>query len=144
VRKNITIHDPCHLGRGQGLSQAVRDLLLAIPGITLREMKDADRCCGFGGVMRITHPGLSDGIAEAKAAAICASKADLVVTGCPGCRMQITESLRRRGSEIEVVHPLQLLEQALTNAACGIRNAEYEFAGQSPEGTGRKTILKRE
>lgn len=143
VKKNITIHDPCHLGRGQGLSRTVRDLLAAIPGLTLTEMRDADRCCGFGGVMRITHHGLSDGIAEVKARNVRASGADLVATGCPGCRMQIAEALRRQDSEIEVVHPVQLLEQAMTNAECGFRSAEFEFAGQSPEGKGRKTRKDR-
>ena len=132
VRKNITIHDPCHLGRGQGLSRTVRDLLCAIPGLTLREMKDADRCCGFGGVMRITHRGLSDSIAETKVKNICASSASVVATGCPGCRMQIADALRRHGSDIEVMHPVQLLEQALANS-------EGELTGQGPERNERKT-----
>jgi len=116
VRKSVTIHDPCHLGRGQGLSRTVRDLLKAIPGISLVEMKDADRCCGFGGVMRITHRGLSDGIAVDKINNIIATRAAVVATGCPGCCMQIADALRRYGSDIGVVHPVQLLEEALTGA----------------------------
>ena len=116
VRKSVTIHDPCHLGRGQGLSRTVRDLLKAIPGISLVEMKDADRCCGFGGVMRITHRGLSDGIAADKVNNIIATRAAVVATGCPGCCMQIADALRRHGSDIGVVHPVQLLEEALTGA----------------------------
>ncbi len=118
VRKSVTVHDPCHLGRGQGLSRTVRDLLQSIPGLTLVEMKDPDRCCGFGGVMRITHRELSDGIAEDKIKNIFASGAALVATGCPGCRMQIADALRRQGSEIEVLHPVQLLEEALVTAEC--------------------------
>jgi len=129
VRKNVTIHDPCHLGRGQGLSRTVRDLLQSIPGLTLVEMKDSDRCCGFGGVMRITHRELSDGIAENKVKNIFASGAALVATGCPGCRMQIADALRRQGSEIEVLHPVQLLEEALVNAECDVRSAELKTAG---------------
>jgi len=116
VYKSITIHDPCHLGRGQGLSRTVRDLLQAIPGLTLVEMKDADRCCGFGGVMRLTHREVSDGIADEKITNIIATGASTVVTGCPGCCMQIADALRRHGSEIEVVHPMQLLEEALAIA----------------------------
>jgi len=143
VKKKVTIHDPCHLGRGQGLSRTVRDLLSAIPGLTLVEMKDADRCCGFGGVMRITHPGLSDGIANAKVKNIRVSTASVVATGCPGCRMQIADALRRQGSDIDVVHPVQLLEQAMTNEDCGMRNAEFEFAGQSPQRNEQKTRKDR-
>jgi len=113
VCRSVTVHDPCHLGRGQGLSRTVRDLLQAIPGLTLVEMKDPDRCCGFGGVMRITHRDLSDGIAEDKVRNIIATRAAVVATGCPGCCMQIADALKRHGSEIGVVHPVQLLEEAL-------------------------------
>lgn len=131
VRKNVTIHDPCHLGRGQGLSRTVRDLLQAIPGLTLVEMRDADRCCGFGGVMRVTNRGLSDGIAEDKVRNIFASNASVVATGCPGCRMQITDALRRHGSDIKVAHPVQLLEESL-------RIAELEMTGPQVKGPGSR------
>jgi glycolate oxidase iron-sulfur subunit len=114
--KSVTVHDPCHLGRGQGLSRTVRDLLRTIPGLTLVEMRDPDRCCGFGGVMRITHRELSDGIAVDKVNNIIATRAAVVATGCPGCCMQIGDALRRHGSEIQVVHPVQLLEEALSIA----------------------------
>ncbi len=115
LNKSITVHDPCHLGRGQGLSQAVRGLLQKLPGITLVEMQNADRCCGFGGVMRLTHRGLSDGIADKKVKSIIAIGASTVATGCPGCRMQITDALRRAGSDVSVLHPVQVLEEALEN-----------------------------
>jgi glycolate oxidase iron-sulfur subunit len=92
----------------------VRDLLRSIPGLTLVEMKDPDRCCGFGGVMRITHRELSDGIAVDKVNNIIATGAAVLATGCPGCCMQIADALRRQGSEIAVVHPVQLLDEALS------------------------------
>jgi glycolate oxidase iron-sulfur subunit len=126
VNKSITVHDPCHLGRGQGLSQTVRDLLQRVPGIKLVEMQNADRCCGFGGVMRLTHRGLSDGIAEEKVKSIILTSASVVATGCPGCRMQISDALRRAGSDVTVLHPVQVLEEALENAEYGIRNAELK------------------
>jgi glycolate oxidase iron-sulfur subunit len=116
INKSVTVHDPCHLGRGQGLSGTVRDVLRRVPGITLIEMNEADRCCGFGGVMRVTHRTLSNGIAEAKVRNILAAGAEIVATGCPGCRMQIAEALRREGANIEVLHPIQILEEALENA----------------------------
>ena len=109
----VTFHDPCHLSRGQGLSETARDVLRVIPGVTLIEMKNADRCCGFGGVMRITHRGLSDNIADFKALDIINAGASVVATGCPGCRMQIADALRRKGSAIEVMHTVQILEAAL-------------------------------
>lgn len=119
--KTVTWHDPCHLGRGQGLAKTARDILSAIPGLTLVEMRNADRCCGFGGVMRITHRELSDGIAVDKAKNIIETGASMVVTGCPGCRLQIADSLRRREFNIEVVHTVQLLEEAFA-----IRSADRD------------------
>lgn len=116
VRKRVTWHDPCHLGRGQGLSGKARDILRSIPGLELVEMNNADHCCGFGGVMRITHRRLSDGIAEDKARSILATKTEAVVTGCPGCRMQISNALMLAGSEIRTLHTVQILEEALENA----------------------------
>ncbi len=116
VCKNVTIHDPCHLARGQGLSRTMRDLLQAIPGLTLVEMRDPDRCCGFGGVMRITHRDISDRIADDKIKNIISTGAAVVATGCPGCCMQIAGALKRHGVDIEVVHPMQLLEEALEGA----------------------------
>ena len=116
VQKTVTFHDPCHLGRGQGLSGTARAVLRSVPGLTLVEMKNADRCCGFGGVMRIMHRDLSNAIGGDKAAMIKATGASAVVTGCPSCRMQITEALRRAGSDINVVHTVQILEEALVSA----------------------------
>jgi glycolate oxidase iron-sulfur subunit len=113
VKTVVTYHDPCHLGRGQGLSKMVRKVLRAIPGLTLREMRTADRCCGFGGMMRITHHELSSGIAEAKARDIISTGAPVVATGCPGCRMQITDALRRAGSDARVLHTVQIVEAAM-------------------------------
>jgi len=115
VRRTVTYHDPCHLGRGQGLSGMVRSILRSLPGLTLVEMNNADRCCGFGGVMRITHQKLSDGIAEEKARNIIATEASAVVTGCPGCRMQIANALKRVGTKIAVLHTVQVVEEALRN-----------------------------
>ncbi len=125
----VTWHDPCHLGRGQGLAKTGREVLMSVPGIELVEMKYPDRCCGFGGVMRVSHPSLSSAIGEAKAKDIAATHADVVIAGCPGCRMQIADSLRRAGSEIQVVHTVQVIEAALRNAEYGVRSAERETAG---------------
>ncbi|HWR73399.1 MAG TPA: (Fe-S)-binding protein [Nitrospirota bacterium] len=126
VQGKVTWHDPCHLGRGQGLSRTARTVLHAIPGLVLREMDAPDRCCGFGGVMRVSHHRLSDRIGEAKAVDIITTGASMVITGCPGCRMQIADSLRRAGSHAVVVHTVQVVEKAL-----GVRGTEPVAAGFS-------------
>ena len=124
---SVTVHDPCHLNRGQGLSKVLRNLLRSIPLLTIREMKSAERCCGFGGVMRVTHQKLSDSIAEEKARDIIATKAATVVTGCPGCSMQIANALRRAGSTVKVVHTVQVLEKALPDVKRVLRYSDLEI-----------------
>jgi glycolate oxidase iron-sulfur subunit len=119
VNARVTWHDPCHLGRGQGLAKTARDVLLSVPGIELIEMKEPGQCCGFGGVMRVSHPSLSGTIGEKKARDISATQASLVVTGCPGCRMQIADALRHAGSEAGVVHTVQVIEAALRKEGHG-------------------------
>jgi glycolate oxidase iron-sulfur subunit len=113
VKRSVTCHDPCHLNRGLGLSGTLRSILRSIPGLSLVEMNNPGQCCGFGGVMRVTHRELSDGIVENKVRDIMRTDASTVVTGCPGCRMQIADALRRVESDVNVVHTIQILDEAL-------------------------------
>ncbi|MHB8843812.1 MAG: (Fe-S)-binding protein [Nitrospirota bacterium] len=134
VNEQVTWHDPCHLGRGQGLSGLAREVLREIPGIELVEMKQPDRCCGFGGIMRLSHPTLSGTIGEAKARDIALTGASLAVTGCPGCRMQIADSLKRAASDIRVVHTVQVIAEALKIADCGFQIADLESTTEGKQG----------
>ncbi len=105
----VTWHDPCHLGRGQGLARTARSVLESIPGIELVEAAHPGQCCGFGGVMRIGHHRLSNAIGEARARDLINTTAPIVVTGCPGCRMQLAEALKRAGSDAVVLHTAQVI-----------------------------------
>jgi len=108
-QRRVTIHDPCHLARGQGIREAVRRLLDAVSGVERVEMADADACCGGGGLSGMKHPALSLAVGANKIAAIEATGADTVVAGCPGCLMQIRDLLSRRKSRIQALHPMELL-----------------------------------
>lgn len=105
----VTWHEPCHLTRGQGLARAVETALGLLPGAEFREPEHPGRCCGFGGIMRIRHHAFSDAVGALKAKEIIRTDPHVVATGCPGCRMQIQNSLKRSGSAIEVVHTVQLI-----------------------------------
>lgn len=80
--------------------------------------------------MRMTHQKLSNGIAEKKARDIIATKAAAVVTGCPGCSMQIANALMRAGSIVKVVHTVQVLEKALLITKCESRYSDLEIVNQ--------------
>lgn len=108
--KRVTYHDPCHLRRGQNIISPPREILKNIPGIEYIEMEDADRCCGGGGAFSLKYYDLSMSIGRYKADKIKKSRADVIATACPSCRMQIGDILNRAGIKAEVVHTVQLLD----------------------------------
>lgn len=110
-RLRVTYHDPCHLGRAQGVKNQPRKILEAV-GADLVEMEEPDLCCGGAGSYNITHLDLSLPILERKMANIAATGASLVATGCPSCQMQLQAGARRSGAPIVVVHPILLLARA--------------------------------
>lgn len=102
-RLRVTYHDPCHLNRGQGVSEEPRAVLGALPGIEFVEMADADRCCGGGGTFCLTEYDLAKAIAEPKMDAIRAADVDVVATECPVCIMQLRDMVEQAGLEVEVL-----------------------------------------
>lgn len=116
VRARVTYHDPCHLARGMGVTKAPRELLSAIPGLEFVEMKDPAVCCGCAGSFSLTHYGMSRTVNDAKIAAIAATKAEILVTGCSACRMHIADGLARHGKNVDVAHTAQILARAYASA----------------------------
>ncbi len=112
LQRTITYHDACHLFHGQKVKQQPRELLNAIPGLTLVNLKEADWCCGSAGIYNITNQEMASQLLERKMNNIKATGASVVATGNPGCMMQIALGAKQRGIELEVVHPIQLLDEA--------------------------------
>ncbi len=102
--RTVTWHDPCHLARYQNVRAQPRRILQALEGLRFVEMRDADRCCGFGGSFSITHYEVSRKIADHKVDAVAACGADAVATACPGCMIQLRDALARRKAAVEVIH----------------------------------------
>lgn len=99
---------PCHLRNVQGLADQARALVAAIPGLTLLEPDDEQQCCGSGGIYSYLQPEFGDAMLAHKDAALRRTGAQGVVSGNPGCAMQIA----RGGWDIH--HPAQLLARSLT------------------------------
>ncbi|MEE8391893.1 MAG: (Fe-S)-binding protein [Anaerolineae bacterium] len=108
----VTYHDPCHLRRGQGVWEQPRALMEMIDGVEFVEMEEADWCCGSAGSQLITHPETSLKVIKRKIDNAESTGAQIVASGCPGCRMQLNVGVRRNGLEMEVVHPVVLLDRA--------------------------------
>ncbi|MEO8972579.1 MAG: heterodisulfide reductase-related iron-sulfur binding cluster [Ktedonobacteraceae bacterium] len=108
----VAYHDACHLAHGQKIRQQPRQLLQAIPGMKMVALKEADWCCGSAGIYNITNQEMAAQLLERKMDNIIASGATVIATGNPGCMMQIALGVRERGLEMNVVHPVQLLDEA--------------------------------
>lgn len=112
----VTYDAPCHLLHAQRISQEPITVLEAIPGLELVPLKSSDECCGGAGIYGITHSDLGGRIGKDKVDAILATGAGAVATGNPGCMMQIGAGLRMVGSAVDVVHPVELLDESYRRA----------------------------
>jgi glycolate oxidase iron-sulfur subunit len=110
----VTYQDPCHLAHAQGIRAEPRALLSRIEDLELVEMADADVCCGSAGYYNLAQPEYADQLLERKIDAILATRPDAVVTGNPGCMLQIAAGLRSRGrGEVPVLHLVEVLDRAI-------------------------------
>ncbi|WP_373996431.1 (Fe-S)-binding protein [Thermanaeromonas sp. C210] len=108
----VTYHDPCHLRKAQKVVRPPRRILASIPGIKFKEAADPGRCCGFGGTFGLYYPGLSREIGRARAGSLLDTGAEAVVTSCPGCMLQLADSLYRQQSTVPVRHLAEVLAEA--------------------------------
>ena len=115
----VTYHDPCHLKRGMGVSSEPRKLLKSLPHVEFVEMEGADRCCGGSGTFGLKFYDMSMDIGKFKADAIKNSGADVVVTACPSCQLQLADALHRNGYDIPVLHTADLVDVALSTSRVG-------------------------
>jgi len=112
----VTYHDACHLAHGQKIRQAPRTILNTIPGLRVVELKESDFCCGSAGIYNLVHPDLAQQFLDRKIDRIQETRADIVVSGNPGCSLQIEKGLRERGLTIRVMHPVELLDASYRSA----------------------------
>ncbi|MGY1643183.1 (Fe-S)-binding protein [Geodermatophilus sp. SYSU D00703] len=109
----VAYQDACHLAHAQGVRDQPRRLLRGIPGLELRELPEAEICCGSAGVYNLLHPEPARELGERKAAAVRSTGAALMVTGNPGCWMQVATTLARTGERLPVAHTVQVLDAAI-------------------------------
>jgi len=112
----VTYDAPCHLLHAQKVSREPLVLLSSIPELRLATLDRHDECCGGAGVYGITHPDLGGAIGGDKVRAVLETGVSVVATGNPGCMMQIGAGLRMRGERMDVVHPIELLDESYRRA----------------------------
>ncbi|BDD87490.1 L-lactate dehydrogenase (quinone) large subunit LdhH [Desulfofustis limnaeus] len=106
--KKVTFHAPCHLCRGLGVHEAPRNLMRRA-GLDYREAFEEEVCCGFGGTYSAKFPELSEQLLRRKLDHVEATGAELLLTDCPGCVMQLRGGLKKRGSSVAVQHTVEAL-----------------------------------
>jgi glycolate oxidase iron-sulfur subunit len=112
---NVTIayHDACHLGHAQGIRTQPRELLRAIPGMTVTEIAEADLCCGSAGIYNLLNPEPATKLGDRKAHNVLATGASVLVSANPGCLMQIAASTRRLGGNLTLTHTVTVLDASV-------------------------------
>jgi glycolate oxidase iron-sulfur subunit len=109
----VAYQDACHLAHAQGVRAQPRTLLRGIPGVELRELTEAEICCGSAGTYNLLNPEPARELGERKARAVLATGADLMVTANPGCWMQVATTLARMGTRLPVAHTVQVLDASI-------------------------------
>jgi glycolate oxidase iron-sulfur subunit len=112
LRHRVTYDAPCHLLHAQRIAAPPLEMLMAIRGLQLVPLNDAEQCCGAAGIYNLIEPETSDAVLTPKVSAIAETNVDLVATGNPGCHMQIGAGMARAGLAARVVHPVELLDAA--------------------------------
>ena len=105
--------DACHLGHAQRITRQPRELLRAIPGLTLVELPDAGTCCGSAGVYNLLQPEAASELGTRKAQAVLDAGAPLVISANPGCSLQIAAALADRGEHVALAHIAEILDASL-------------------------------
>jgi glycolate oxidase iron-sulfur subunit len=113
ARVPLTYHDPCHLKKSLGVAAQPRALLRANPNYELKEMAEADWCCGCGGNFNLQHYEISAAIGRRKRENIERSGAAVVATGCPACMLQITDMLSQAEALMQVKHATEIYAESL-------------------------------
>ncbi len=133
---SVTYHDSCSGLRELRVAAQPRRLLGSVQGLELKELRDADVCCGFGGTFCVKYPDISNTIVGKKAANVAASGAGTLLAGDLGCLMNIAGKLQRENADVRVRHVAEVLAGMADGPAIGETKARTGGAGTGGAGTG--------
>jgi glycolate oxidase iron-sulfur subunit len=112
----VAYHDACHLRHAQAIYEQPRRLLSGIPDLDVVEVEEANLCCGSAGVYNLLNPEPASQLGDRKVEKLLATKAEAVISANPGCLLQLTSGLRRRGlRSIPTFHMIELLDASIRN-----------------------------
>ena len=112
VKKKVTWHDPCHLAHYQKIKEPPRTILKSIPGIEFVEMGESDMCCGAAGSYAFKNYDLSQQVLSRKMGNVAKTSADILVSSCPACIMQLSHGVDQQKLPMQVLEIVELLDRA--------------------------------
>jgi glycolate dehydrogenase iron-sulfur subunit len=113
IELRVAYHDSCHLQHAQNIRTQPRALLETIPGLEIAEIPEAAICCGSAGIYNLVEPIPAGELADRKVRNILSTGADVLVSGNPGCSLQIAAGLKRAGRELPLMHTVELLDRSI-------------------------------
>jgi Fe-S oxidoreductase len=118
LEATVTYHDPCYLGRHNGVYDAPRKVLRAIPGVTFQEMirtREGALCCGGGGGRMWMETKFGERFSDLRVPEALAVGASVLATGCPYCINMLEDSRKNlnKTEAIQVKDVVELVAEAL-------------------------------
>ncbi len=116
VPGKITYHDPCLLGRHNGIYDPPRKVIQAIPGLELVEMernRQYSRCCGVGGGLKMANHDLQEAASVYRIREAEATGANYLTTPCPTCFSGLSGGAAKAASPLKVRHLADLVSEAM-------------------------------
>ncbi len=114
VPLRVAYHDACHLQHAQGVRVQPRQLLKGIPGVDVREIGESEICCGSAGIYNLLEPEAATELRDRKVQNILKTGADVIVSGNPGCLLQIATGLEAAGRPMRIMHLVEVVDQSIT------------------------------
>ena len=108
IGKQTAFHSPCHLCRGMKEKTAPQ-ALIDQSGNSYVPTQEEETCCGFGGSFSANFPAVSREILKRKLTDVERSGAEVLVTECPGCVMQLRGGAKKQDRSFQVIHLSELL-----------------------------------
>ena len=116
---SVTYHDSCSGLRELGIQAQPRRLLNTVAGLELKELPEADVCCGFGGTFCVKYADISNAIVKRKTAAIAETGAETLLAGDLGCLLNMAGKLKREGRATKSRHVAEVLAGMADGPAIG-------------------------
>ncbi len=109
--ESVAYHDACHLVHTQKIYNEPRNVLNKIPGIKLIPLMDSTKCCGSAGIYNLLHTETSLELLKEKMKNIEKTNAEIVLTGNPGCMLQIKYGAKKFNTNIKIEHTVSFFNR---------------------------------